>query len=80
MTRPCYLALTRATEHRASIDGIVVVEEPGRSLRIADIEATLGAPVVARVLLDPAVARAVDSGLLIARLPGAFRKRVQEAT
>lgn len=79
VTRPCYLALTRATESRGSVDGVVLVEEPGRALSPEDVEAAIGAPVVARVLLDPAIARAVDSGLLLARLPGAFRRAVEAA-
>lgn len=74
VTRACYLAVRRAAEARVPVDGIVLVEEPGRALGVDDLEASLGAPVVARVLLDPAVARAVDSGLLLARLPRPFRR------
>jgi hypothetical protein len=59
--------------------GIVLVEEPGRALRPRDVEASLGAPVVATVLLDPAIARAVDAGLLLARLPTGFRNAVRVA-
>jgi hypothetical protein len=79
VTRACYLAVRRAADAREVVDGIVLVEEPGRALGAADLEASLGAPVVARVLLDPAVARAVDSGLLLARLPGAFRRELEVA-
>jgi hypothetical protein len=49
--------------------GIVLVDEPGRALTSTDVERALGVGVVAEVRLDPAVARAVDAGLLIARLP-----------
>ena len=42
----------------------------GRSLTAADVARPIGAPVVARVAIDPAIARAVDAGLLAARLPG----------
>jgi hypothetical protein len=77
--RPCYLALNRAIELAARPTGIVVVEEPGRSVRAADIEASLGAPIVATVLLDPAIARAVDSGLLVSRLPSAWRRQLRRA-
>ena len=45
----------------------MLVSEPGRSLRAADVERSVGAPVVATVSLDVAVARAVDAGLLDAR-------------
>ena len=79
VTRACYLALTRAAELGARPTGIVLVEEPGRSLRSDDIEATIGAPIVATVLLDPAIARAVDSGLLVSRLPSAWRRQLRRA-
>ena len=39
----------------------------------------LGVPIVATVLLDPAIARAVDAGLMLARLPAAFRHAVRLA-
>lgn len=79
VTRACYLALTRAAELGASPTGIVLVEEPGRSLRSSDIEASIGAPIVATALLDPAIARAVDSGLLVSRLPSAWRRQLRRA-
>lgn len=79
VTRACYLAVRRAIDARVPVDGIVLVEEPGRALSPADLEAAIGAPVLARVLLDPAVARAVDSGLLLARLPGAFLRMLAVA-
>lgn len=79
VTRACYLAVRRAIQTREVVDGIVLVEEPGRALGVADLEAALGAPVVSRVLLDPAVARAVDAGLLLSKLPGAFRRELRAA-
>jgi pimeloyl-ACP methyl ester carboxylesterase len=79
VTRPCYLALRAAIRHPARPTGIVLVDEPGRALGTRDIETSLGAPVVANVLLDPAVARAVDAGLLAARLPAGFRRAMQVA-
>ncbi len=51
--------------------------EPGRSLTAADVARALGAPVVAEVTVDPAIARAVDAGLLAARLPKAMLKALQ---
>jgi len=36
-------------------------------------------PVVARLEHDPAIARAVDAGLLLARLPTVFRRAVRLA-
>ena len=38
-------------------------------MRVADVEAALGVEVWRRVVVDPAVARAVDAGLLSGRLP-----------
>lgn len=73
VTRPCYLAVTRASRGSDRIDGVVLVDEPGRALDGDDVATSIGAPVVARILLDPAIARAVDSGLLLARLPRGFR-------
>ena len=65
--RPCYLALRRAMKVTAHIDGIVVVSEPGRALGAADVERLLGARVLASLDVEPAVARAVDAGLLVQR-------------
>jgi MinD superfamily P-loop ATPase len=79
VTRPCYLALRAAVRQPTRPTGVVLVEEPGRALRARDIEASLGVPVVATVLLDPAIARAVDAGLLLARLPAGFRHALRLA-
>jgi hypothetical protein len=67
--RPCFIAIRRAQQLSIRPTGIVLVDEPGRALTSRDVEHALGVPVVAEVLLDPAVARAVDAGLLRARLP-----------
>jgi hypothetical protein len=69
VTRPCFIALRRAQQLDVRPTGIVLVDEPGRALTASDVELALGTPVVAEVRLDPAVARAVDAGLLVARLP-----------
>lgn len=69
VTRACFLSLRRGRDVPISPSGVVLVAEHGRSLGRADVEAALGAPVVATVAVDPAIARAVDAGLLAARLP-----------
>jgi MinD superfamily P-loop ATPase len=69
VTRPCYIAIQRARRIGVHPTGIAVIHEPGRSLSADDVERAIGAPVVVETRLDPAVARAVDSGLLVARLP-----------
>ena len=79
VTRPCYLALMAATGQARRPTGVVLVDEPGRSLRRADIETSLGAPIVATILCDPAIARAADAGLLVSRLPGGCTRRLREA-
>lgn len=67
--RPCYLALRRVATMLARPDQVVLVDEPGRALHRRDVEAVLGRRVDAHLELDPAVARAVDAGLLAGRLP-----------
>ena len=78
--RPCYLALRRAARAPVRPTGIVVVREPGRVLSPDDVERVAGAPVAAVVELDPAVARAVDAGLLAHRLPRSLTKALDRAT
>jgi len=79
VTRPCYLSLRAAARQVARPTGVVLIEEPGRALGVSEVEVALGAPVVASLLVDPAVARAVDAGLVVSRLPGAYRRRVGAA-
>jgi hypothetical protein len=79
VTRACYLALRAAVREPARPSGVVLLTEPGRALRAADIEACIGAPVVATIAIEPAVARAVDAGLLLARMPAGFRRSLLEA-
>ncbi|HUF96928.1 MAG TPA: hypothetical protein VMM60_02290 [Ilumatobacter sp.] len=79
VTRACYLALRSAARATARPNGVVLVDEPGRAMRAADVEASLGAPVVAIVLYDPAVGRAVDSGLLVSRLPMGLTRALRRA-
>jgi len=66
--RPCYLALRRAVAAPRP-SGVVLVCEPDRALAAADVEDVLGVRVIAEIPWDPAVARAVDAGLLSTRLP-----------
>ena len=77
VTRPCYLSLRRATRSTVRPTGVILIEEPGASIKSRAVERCLGAPVVARVSVDPAIARAVNSGLLAARLPWAIGRELQ---
>jgi MinD-like ATPase involved in chromosome partitioning or flagellar assembly len=75
VVRSCYLALRRAVgvaEQAAT--GAVLVKEPGRSITSREVERVLGVPVLAEVPYDPAIARAVDAGLLLARLPATLAR------
>ena len=69
VTRPCYLALRRAGACGVRPSGVVVVSEPWRSLSAGDVAAVVGAPVVAELPVHAAIARAVDAGVLVSRLP-----------
>ncbi len=73
VTRPCYVALSRA-RLRPPPDDIVLVLEPHRALTSADVQAVLGAPIAATVTHEPQVFRAVDAGLLVSRLPRSLRR------
>jgi hypothetical protein len=52
----------------------VLVAEPGRALRSSAVSRAIDATVIAEVAVDPAVARAVDAGLAVARLPRLLRR------
>jgi len=79
VVRPCYLALRRALAAPVRPSAVVVVAEDGRALARADIEDVLGVPVSAVVEHDPAVARAVDAGLLASTLPRQLGRALRDA-
>lgn len=76
--RPCYLALRRTTRMPVACDSVVEVAEGGRALGTLDIEAIVQMPVSARLRVDPAIARAVDSGTLVSRRPRILRRFVSD--
>lgn len=67
--RADYLAIRSALRCGVRPNAVVLIEESGRALTRSDVEDVIGAPVVATVVLDPAVSRSIDAGLLSARLP-----------
>lgn len=69
VTRACYLALRRLDEVDLAPTEVLLVDEAQRALDAADVARAAGAPVRASVPVHPAIARAVDAGLLRARLP-----------
>ena len=77
VVKSCFLAVhgTVGLAHRA--DGIVVVGDEERRIAEADIAAAVGLPVLATIMVQPAIARAVDAGLLLARLPRAFERSLK---
>jgi len=77
--RPCYLGLRRALAAPVRPSGVVLVSEPGRAVTRHDVEDVLGVPVRAVVEHDPAVARAVDAGLLATRVPRALARALRAA-
>jgi hypothetical protein len=79
VVRPCYLALRRAQRAPIRPSRVIVVAEPGRALTAPDVEAVLGVPLLAEVVSDPAVARAVDAGLLASRLPRGLERALRRA-
>lgn len=77
--RPCYLALRRALASPLRPSGVVVVDEPGRVLGPGDVGSALGVPVRSVVPVTDGIARAVDAGLLGARLPRPLERAVRRA-
>ena len=71
VVRGCYLALRRALRAPAlaRTTGVVLVEEKERSLSEREVGDVLDIPVLARVPVKTAIFRAVDAGVLAARLP-----------
>ncbi len=79
VTRPCYLSLRRAMTCPLRPSGVVLLREPGRALGRREVEEVTGADVVAEVLVEPAVARSVDAGVLAARLPRGLERALGRA-
>ena len=78
--RGCYLALRRAVRSPAlaRTAGVVLVEEPGRSLSANEVADVLDRPVLAHVPVKVAIARAVDAGILAPRLPDHLARPASE--
>jgi hypothetical protein len=74
VTRACYLSLRPARRSRTPVDAVVLVAEPGRTLSGRDVQRALGAPLVATIPWDPAVARAIDAGVSAASIPRPLRR------
>lgn len=77
--RPCFLSLRAALAAPLRPSGVVLVHDQPRALKRVDVEEVLGVAVRAEVTWDPAVARAVDAGLLATALPTALSKSLRGA-
>jgi hypothetical protein len=62
-----YLSLRRALNVPRTTTGLVLLNEPTRALQRRDVEEVLSHPIAAELVVDPAVARAVDAGVLSTR-------------
>jgi hypothetical protein len=77
--RACYVGLRRASTSPIRASGCIVVREPGRALKTADVERIVGVPVVAEVALDVSLARTIDSGQLASSLPRSIARALRSA-
>lgn len=67
VVRPCYLALRRARLIDHSSDAVIIVTEPDRALRQADVARVLGLPIAATLDISADIARRVDAGIITSR-------------
>jgi len=74
VARSCYLALRASAKTPVAPTSVALVSEPGRSLGVDDAAAVLDVPVDFDIAADPVIARLVDSGMLMSRLPRSLRK------
>jgi len=77
---PSYIAAKRLSEHPTKPDGLILVAEPGRALSIDDLAQATGTPVVASIAVDPSIARAIDAGLILSRIPSAVTTQFKRLT
>jgi hypothetical protein len=77
VVRSCFLAVHASVELAHRAHGVVVVSDEERRITDADVAAAIGLPVFASIFVQPAVARAVDAGLLSARLPRIFTRSLE---
>ncbi|CAB4662977.1 unannotated protein [freshwater metagenome] len=71
VVKPCYLSLRRASRlPRPS--NVFVIKEDNRALTVKDVGNVLGVPIAAEIPYEAAISRAVDAGLLPARVEQLF--------
>lgn len=74
LVKSCFLNVHAAIGSGHRVDGLVVLGDQERRISNDDIAAALGNNVHASIAVLPAVARAVDAGLLGSRLPRSFSR------
>lgn len=79
VTRPCFLSMRRQRRAGLAPTEVAVVRDQGRAYTDRDIEDAVGAPVRLSVDVEPAIASAVDAGMLARRLPRALRRVADRA-
>jgi hypothetical protein len=81
VVRGCYLALRHAVHHEAvaHTDGVVLIDEHGRSLGAHDVAEVLGLPVLATIEARTSTARVVDAGVLPNRVPDSVARPLRSA-
>jgi hypothetical protein len=81
VVRGCYLALRRAVQHEAvaHTDGVVLIDEHGRSLGAHDVAEVVGLPVLATIEARTSTARVVDAGVLPNRVPDSVARPMRAA-
>jgi hypothetical protein len=79
---PSYLALRRVVHAREVYDapptGLVVITDADRSLGARECADVTAWPIAATIPHDPAIARALDAGIILARLPRPYLAAVQQ--
>jgi len=78
VTRACYLALHRAVQLDLSIGRVALIRENGRSLDRLDVSRLLAASEVVDVDVHPVVARAIDSGSMVRRVPRLLNRQLAD--
>jgi hypothetical protein len=74
VTTSCFMALRHAVDERPT--GFVYLDEPHRALGIRDVQSVppfQAVPLLATIPILPGIARGVDAGLLVSRLPRALQ-------
>lgn len=63
---------------RLRFDGFVLVEEEGRALGLREVRDVLGLPHIATIPVKPTIARAVDAGVFVYRVPADVERAAKQ--